>query len=333
MGAQKTTKAVQTKDWSKPVEIVEIPISKISPSQVLVKMLYAPINPSDIISSQGRYIATQNHPLPLTVGFEGTGEVIEVGKDFESKFKPGDKVFYVTLGTWTEYAIVEGDSCHLLPPDAPLDVAACSFINPMTVYLMLLELKAEGHKSVVHTAGSSALGRMFIKVMKENGIKTINLVRNNDYIRELKEIGADYVLNTKDEDFEKSFKDVVALLDCRKVYDAIGGNFTGKLVWLLPNKSNISVYGVLDGDYQVHADFWALLNQESTVSGFSLSTKITNYPKEIVAEGFQVIFAGLKDVFASKVSKVFSLDEVHEAIKYSIEHGSQGKVLLSPTSK
>ena len=323
-------KAAQVEEWGKPLKTVEVSIPKISSSQVLVKMFYASVNPSDILSSEGKNSITRSFPLPLTIGYEGTGEVVEVGKDFESKFKPGDKVFCVTMGTWAEYAVSEGDNCHHLPSDAPIDVAACSYVNPMTVYVMLLELQAEGHKSVVHTAGSSSLGRMFIKVMKENGIKTINLVRNNAYIKELQEIGADYVLNTKDEDFEKKFKELVASLDCRKVYDAIGGQFTGKLVWLMPKKSLINVYGVLEGDLQIHADFWALLSQDSKIGGFLLPVAMQNYPKEKIAEGYQKIFAGLKGTYATKISKVFSLDEVHEAIKYSQEHGSEGKVLLSP---
>ena len=333
MESQKTMKAIQVEDFTKPVKVVEVPIPKITSNQVLVKMFYAPINPSDLGTTRGKYFATAKLPLPLTPGFEGSGEVVEVGKDYETKFKPGDKVFCITVGTWGEYAVVEGASCHILPPDAPIDVAACCFVNPMTVYTMLLELQAEGHKSVVHTVGSSALGRMFIKVMKENGIKTVNLVRNADYIKELQEIGADYVLNTKDEDFEKQFKEAVNSLDCRKVYDAIGGKFTGQLVWLMPKKSNISVYGYLDRDPQVHVDFWALLSQETTVDGFWLSGRMRNFPKEKIAEGFQKVFAGLRGVYSTKIAKVFSYDEVLEAMKFSLEHASQGKALLSLTGK
>ena len=326
-------KAAQVEEWGKPLKTVEVSIPKISSSQVLVKMFYASVNPSDILSSEGKNSITRSFPLPLTIGYEGTGEVVEVGKDFESKFKPGDKVFCVTMGTWAEYAVSEGDNCHHLPSDAPIDVAACSYVNPMTVYVMLLELQAEGHKSVVHTAGSSSLGRMFIKVMKENGIKTINLVRNNAYIKELKESGADYVLNTKDEDFEEKFKEAVNSLDCRKVYDAIGGQFTDRLAWLMPKKSTISVYGILEGDTQAHVDFWALLSQESILNGFWVAKHIQTHPKEKIAEGFQKIFAGLRGVFATHISKVFSLDEAREAMKYQYENGSKGKVLLSPSGK
>jgi len=43
---------------------------------------------------------------------------------------------------------------------------------------------------------------MFIKVFKELGIKTINLVRKEDAIKELVDIGGDVVLNTSNAEFD-----------------------------------------------------------------------------------------------------------------------------------
>eukprot|EP00331_Platyophrya_macrostoma_P029303 CAMPEP_0176441526 /NCGR_PEP_ID=MMETSP0127-20121128/21249_1 /TAXON_ID=938130 /ORGANISM="Platyophrya macrostoma, Strain WH" /LENGTH=327 /DNA_ID=CAMNT_0017826319 /DNA_START=40 /DNA_END=1023 /DNA_ORIENTATION=- len=326
-------KAIQIEDFSKPVKVAELPIPKIGPNQVLVKHAYSPINPMDVHNVRGGYGPTTSIPRPFNAGFEASGEVVEAGKDLQSKFKPGDKVYYFHVGSWAEYAAVNGDSVHVLPEGTPIDVASCAQVNPMTVHCMLLELQAEGHKSVVHTAGSSALGRMFIRVMKEAGIKTVNLVRNADYIKELKEIGADYVLNTQDENFEKDFKEITASLDCRKAYDAICGDFTGKLVSLMPRKSNISVYGLLSGDPKFHVDFFAIVSTESTVTGFVVTFKMASHPKEIIDKGYQTIFAGLKGAYASHIQKVFKFEDVEEAIKFSVENASKGKVLLSVTGK
>eukprot|EP00331_Platyophrya_macrostoma_P006640 CAMPEP_0176422514 /NCGR_PEP_ID=MMETSP0127-20121128/9775_1 /TAXON_ID=938130 /ORGANISM="Platyophrya macrostoma, Strain WH" /LENGTH=325 /DNA_ID=CAMNT_0017803371 /DNA_START=114 /DNA_END=1091 /DNA_ORIENTATION=+ len=322
-------KAIQLEDYMKPMKVVELPIPKIGPNQVLVRHLYSPINPSDESKIKGNLYKA---PTPFIGGTEGSGEVVEVGKDFEFKFKPKDRVYFTAMmGSWAEYVAVDGASCHVLPKDAPIDVASCSFTNPMSVYCMLLELQAGGHKSVVHTAGSSALGRMFIKVMKEAGIKTVNLVRNADYIKELKEIGADYVLSTKDENFEKEFKEITASLDCRKAYDPIGGDFTGKLVWLMPKNSDIAVYGALGHDPKTHVDIWALSTQESTVSGFWVSAKIQKLSPEVIAKGYQTIFAGLRGNYASTIQKVFKFEDVQEAFKFAYENASKGKVLLSVT--
>ena len=68
-------------------------------------------------------------------------------------------------------------------------------------------VKKRGHKAAIHTAGSSALGRMFIRYFKEIGVKTINIVRRDGVIEELKNEGADYVLNSKAADFEEKLRD------------------------------------------------------------------------------------------------------------------------------
>jgi len=50
------------------------------------------------------------------------------------------------------------------------------------------------------------LGKMLIRELKEVGVKSINLVKRDEYIQELKDIGADYVVNIKDKDFEANLK-------------------------------------------------------------------------------------------------------------------------------
>jgi NADPH:quinone reductase-like Zn-dependent oxidoreductase len=53
---------------------------------------------------------------------------------------------------------------------------------------------------VIQSAAASVFGRMFIQLAKHKGIKTINLVRRDSQIEELKAIGADEVINYTKED-------------------------------------------------------------------------------------------------------------------------------------
>ena len=59
-------------------------------NKVLVKMLFAPVNPSDINMIEGRY-ALLPDKLPYVAGNEGVGRVIEVGRDVQT-LKAGDLV-------------------------------------------------------------------------------------------------------------------------------------------------------------------------------------------------------------------------------------------------
>lgn len=61
-----------------------------------------------------------------------------------------------------------------------------SFVNPLTVYFMLEELKQKNLKSVVHTAGASQLGKMMTRYFSENGVEVISIVRKEEQIEQLK---------------------------------------------------------------------------------------------------------------------------------------------------
>lgn len=78
-----------------------------------------------------------------------------------------------------------------------------SFVNPLTVYFMLEELKKNDQKTVVHTAGASQLGKMMTRYFADNGVDVISIVRKNEQIEQLqKEVGAKYVLDSSAADFD-----------------------------------------------------------------------------------------------------------------------------------
>src|SRR5215813_13231874 len=59
------------------IAIVEMPVSRRGPGEVLVRVLASPINPSDLVFIRGLYGFKK--PLPAIPGFEGSGTVVEAG--------------------------------------------------------------------------------------------------------------------------------------------------------------------------------------------------------------------------------------------------------------
>ena len=53
------------------------PLPKLQPDEVLLEMLYSPVNPSDLLYTRGLY--GRKPQLPCVPGFEGVGIVKEVG--------------------------------------------------------------------------------------------------------------------------------------------------------------------------------------------------------------------------------------------------------------
>ena len=60
------------------LKTVEAPSAPLTPGNVRVKVLRAPINPSDVIQVAGQYGVRP--PLPAVAGNEGLGRVVEGGR-------------------------------------------------------------------------------------------------------------------------------------------------------------------------------------------------------------------------------------------------------------
>src|ERR1700761_9136616 len=97
-------KQIQVKELGGPeaMQLVDVPTPQPGPGQALVKIAAAGVNFIDCYFRTGLYKA----PMPVTVGNEGAGEVVEVGPDV-TEVKVGDRVAYaMSRGSYAEFALV-----------------------------------------------------------------------------------------------------------------------------------------------------------------------------------------------------------------------------------
>jgi len=139
------------------------------------------------------------------------------------------------------------------------------------------------------------------------------------------------VLNSKDPRFFENLKEVCDKLGATCAFDAIGGDFTNRLLGCMPWKSTAYVYGVLSGGTGVDHLDWVILIQEKCVTSL-LIYNLTNEMREQgkLQEFFKEIHSLLPTVFKTKILKVFSLDQIHEAIEFYKDNSSKGKILIKP---
>ena len=77
----------------KTFKVKQIPMPKPGPGEVLIKVMAAPINPSDtIFMENGQYSDTKK--TPCTLGFEGSGLVVENGGGLMGWGVTGKKVAF-----------------------------------------------------------------------------------------------------------------------------------------------------------------------------------------------------------------------------------------------
>jgi len=311
------------------ISVKGFPLPQPSKNQVLVKVEFAPLNPTDFMKINGFYGKPADYGTALH-GSEGSGVVVAVGNSLKYPFQVGDRV-HIWAESWGQYVLTESDNLsHILQRDLSFEDAASHWINPATVYYMGVLADRGGHKAAIHTAGSSALGRMLIKYFKSKDIKLINIVRKEEFVEELEREGADYVLNSQAPDFEERLKEIVEKENATLAFDAIGGDFTNKILKAQPAESEALVYGTLAGFQVKNVDIQELFKGKRVGSLF-MPTYAEQLKKKGEFEKFRDdVHNLLPTLLGSSVQKVFKIDDIKEAAAYWKENSSKGKILIKP---
>src|SRR5207248_7921124 len=211
--------------------------------EVVVEMRAAPINPADLNAIEGKYPGKRE--VPAVPGFEGSGIVSELGEKV-SKLTIGSLVILPhDLGTWREACAVRAEQLVVVPSEIDLVQAAMLKINPLTAWRLLhdyVELKAG--EWVIQNAANSAAGRAVIQIARELGIKTVNVVRREELVEELRVDGGDVVLI----DGEALRDDVKESTDgalIRLGLNAVGGESALRLMNCLAPSGTLVTYGAM----------------------------------------------------------------------------------------
>lgn len=207
----------------------------LHPQELLVKMLYAPVNPSDLIPMTGAY--AHRISLPATAGYEGVGLVADVGSALSRKLI-GQRVLPLEgEGTWQSFVKCPASHAFFVPESLDSISASQLYINPLTAWLLCTEVLAlkPGQKLAVNAAASS-IGQIFAQLSRILGFEFIAITRNNKKHQLLKERGAQE-LRTDLHNLE-----VDAAIDC------VGGQAGTDLASCVRAGGKFQALGLLSGE-------------------------------------------------------------------------------------
>ncbi len=324
-------KAVVCDRWGDPAEVLQVrdvPDPTVGRGQVLVRMLMAPVNPSDLLMVRGVY--GKQPPLPCTPGFEGVG-VVEKGNGLMAMSVRGARVAVLngTSGNWAEKVVIPARNAVLVGDALSDEQAASFFVNPASALVMTrYVLKVPRGAWLLQTAAGSALGRMIIRLGKHFGFKTINVVRRSEQAAELKALGADEVIGTDRESMVERVKDITKGGGVLQAIDAVGGSTASEAALCLGRHGRLLLYSTLSGQ-PMSVDPRTLMVGEKRIEGFWLSewtrdqgplTMVLLFRKlnRLIANG----------VLATEPGTAFGLDQIGAAVQLADQPARKGKVFL-----
>jgi mitochondrial enoyl-[acyl-carrier protein] reductase / trans-2-enoyl-CoA reductase len=215
----------------------------LSEHAVRVRMRYAPVNPADLNFIEGIY--GKKPVLPAVPGVEGAGEVEEVGAGVTS-LKKGDLVIPLEgLGCWSQHVIAPEHHFAQLPAGLDLVQASMLRINPLTAWRLLKGYAdlSEGDY-VVQNAANSGVGRALIQIARHLGIRTVNFVRREELIEEMRALGADHVFMDSTEGLAEA-KALLKGTPLRLAANAVGGDSAVRLMDMLFPEGTMVTYGAM----------------------------------------------------------------------------------------
>ena len=197
-----------------------------TPSQLKVRLHAAGINPIDTkIRSRGVFF---DNGLPAVIGCDGAGVVTEVGEAV-TQFKMGDKVWFChgglgrEQGNYAQAKVIEAHEVCAMPRNLDFVHAAAGPLVLLTAWEALFDRAqlTAGQTVLIH-AGAGGVGHVAIQLAKQRGALVATTVGSSDKADFVRELGADLVINYREQNFAAAINDWTQGQGVDVVFDTVG---------------------------------------------------------------------------------------------------------------
>ena len=343
-------------NYKRILKVKDISEPKPKPDEVVFKVKAAALNYNDIWGMRGQPVAV---PLPHVSGSDAAGEVITVGEDVKN-FKVGDRVVshsnmscrvcsactdgrefdcikrtiwgFQTGPTWGAYSEIT----HLpevnvakIPEGVSFDEAAAASMTLLTSWHMLVgRAKIRPGQTVLIMGGGSGVGSFGIQIAKLYNCTVISTA-SPDKLDKLKELGADYAVDHRKEDWGQEVFKITKEISAKTgvipgidvSFDHIGQTHWNQQLTLLKYGGTLVSCGATTG-YDAKTDLRHIFFKGTNILGSTQGTK---------AELEQGLYWMGKGKIKAVIDSTYSFEQAAEAhTKMLTGKGLFGKILMKP---
>jgi len=310
-------KAAQIKNYggAEVVVIQDVARPAVKAGHVVVKVQAAAVNPVDWKIRQGYLQQGMPLSLPITLGSDISGVVVEVGEGV-TNLQVGDEVYGMASvwrggsGAFAEFALADVTMVTKKPQGiGDAEAAALPMCGPRA-WLVIVALMnvLPGQKVLIH-GGSGGLGTFAVQIAKQRGAYVATTV-SSGAIEYAGKLGADKVIDYTKEEFSQVLRDYDA------VFDTVGG------------KTYADSFAVLRKD----GVLVSMLEQPNNELAEKYGVHILPSNAAITSEAFaginQLVEQGAIKVH---IAKAFPLAHTAEALAYQQTGHPRGKVVIAMT--
>lgn len=317
----------------------DFPDPKPASGEVVIKVGATSLNYHDVFTRNG--MPGIKVPMPMIMGIDFAGEVVEVGADVEG-WKVGDRVLVdpvdrltggglvgeVRHGGMAEYCAVPVHHLVKLPDNVSYEAAACLPVAYGTALRMMVTIgKVREGERVLILGASGGVGTCCVQLAKMVGAEVVACASSEDKLQRLGQLGADHLIDYTREDFVKAVYAKFGKPNRRKFEQGVDVvvNFTGGDTWVkslktLHRQGRLLTCGATAG-YDPAEDIRYIWSFELQIFGSNgwMRDDLHALLKMVQEERLKPV-----------IDKVYRLDEVNEAFRRIEERLVFGKVVIKP---
>jgi NADPH2:quinone reductase len=208
----------------KVLELQEVAEPKPAEHDLLIEVHAAALNPVDYKVRRGAL--AKGRPMPIILGFDVSGVVREVGKAVTG-FRAGDEVYaapsLVRNGANTELVCVDARTAALKPKSLDhVQAAALPLVTITSWEALLLRARVQSGETVLIHAGGGGVGHVATQLAKLHGCRVLTTASHPESIELCRQMGADVVINYREEDFVERVKQETGGHGCPVIFDTVG---------------------------------------------------------------------------------------------------------------
>jgi NADPH:quinone reductase-like Zn-dependent oxidoreductase len=240
------------------------------------------------------------------------GDVVELGEG-ATGFKPGDKVYgqaYIVAGNsgaFAEFTTTKSSQLALMPANLDyLQAASIPLVGVSALQALTEHINLQPNQKLFIHGGGGGIGSIAVQIAKHIGAY-VATTATGEQIELVKKLGADEIIDYKQEDFS----DILHGFDA--VFDTVGGDEFVKTFKILKSGGTaVSMIAQPDEATAKELGITALMQQTHA------TTERLNKLRELIENG----------AVMPQVDKVFPLDQIQEAFLAKETGTVSGKIVL-----
>lgn len=276
----------------KSLALIEAPIPKPAPHQILVKVGAVSLNYRDKLALDVEF--GRNHELPIVPASDGAGTVVAVG-DSVHRFAVGDRVISVFAPKWlygkvrtqaesemlgvplpgvlAEYILLD-EQAAVATPAYLSDVEACTLpIAAVTAWSALFERCNLLPGQTVLVQGTGGVSLFSLQIAKAAGAIVIATSSRDEKLARVKELGADQTINyRKNPEWAAVVRSSTGGMGVDHVLDVAGGQSVRQSLKATKIGGNVVIVGLLQAP-QFTIDILPFILQQGAIQTLSVGSR------------------------------------------------------------